>query len=116
MLDVSSHTTLTRTSLGEVSQLTDPNQHAWPSAYDAMGWPASSADPLGRASSYSYDVRNRLTHVTLPIGSLDVTFDAAGRTTGHSYSDGTALTYSYDDADRLTGGTARPSRTTPAGG
>lgn len=103
--DVTSETDLAHTPLGEVSRLTDPNRNAWPSTYDPQGRPASDADPLGRTTTYAYDSRSRATHAELPLGSVNLTFDAASRLTARAFSDGTAMSYTYDDANRLTGAT-----------
>jgi YD repeat-containing protein len=89
------------TPLGEVSQLTDPNLNAWPRAHDPQGRLTSAADPLSRTTGYTYDSRSRLTHSDLPVGSVDITYDAASRVTGRSFSDGTTFSYAYDDANRL---------------
>jgi YD repeat-containing protein len=104
--DVTSETDLSRTSLGEVQQLTDPNRNGWPAAYDPQGRPTSAADPLTRATTYEYDPLSRPIHIGRPDGSArQITYDPAGRVTGESYTDGTSFTYSYDDANRLTGAT-----------
>jgi YD repeat-containing protein len=100
--DVTSETDLVRTSLGEIAQLTDPNHNGWPATYDPDGRVTSAADPLARTSSPTYDARDRVTHVQLPLGSEDVVLDAASRVTGVNYSDGTLLSFTYDDGDRLT--------------
>jgi YD repeat-containing protein len=105
LLDATSRTDLARNSLGEVSQLTDPNRNPWPSGYDTGGRLTSAADPLGRTSSYDYDARGRLIHGTLPLGAASLQYDRADRLVGESFADGTALSWSYDDANRLTGAT-----------
>ena len=103
--DATSETDFARTALGEIGQVTDPNHHAWPASHDADGRITSSADPLGRTTSYAYDAAGRMTHATLPLGSSDVGFDAAGRPASIGFSDGTLLQYAWDDAGRMVGGT-----------
>jgi len=104
--DVTSETDFSRTSLGEVQQLTDPNRNGWPATYDPQGRPTSASDPLTRTTTCDYDPLSRPLHIGRPDGSVhQITYDPAGRVTGESYTDGTSFTYSYDDANRLTGAT-----------
>ena len=99
-----SETDFGRTALGEIASVTDPNHNGWPAVYDLDGRMTSSADPLARVTGYAYDAAGRMTHATLPLGSGDFGFDAAGRPTTIGFSDGTLLTYAWDDANRAIGG------------
>ena len=103
--DATSETDFTRTPLGEIGQVNDPNHNPWPSSFDPDGRMLSSSDPLARTSSYAYDAAGRLTHAILPLGSADVGFDLAGRPTSLGFSDGTLLNFVWNDANRMTGGT-----------
>jgi YD repeat-containing protein len=104
--DVTSETDAPRTPLGEVSQITDPNRHAWTRNYDPQGRLTSDADPLTRSTSVSYDALSRPVHVGRPDGTVQqIDYDPAGRIMGESFTDGTSFTYTYDDANRLTGAT-----------
>ena len=93
-----------RTSLGALSQFTDPNRHASPFSYDNAGRLTGAADPLGRLSSYSYDSRNRLIHATLPVNAASLSYDGANRLVGVAITDGTTLGFGYDDANRQISG------------
>ena len=103
--NATSETDFTRTPLGQIAQVSDPNHNPWPSIFDQDGRMTSSSDPLARTSSYAYDAAGRLTHATLPLGSADVAFDAAGRPASLSFSGGTVLNFSWNDANRMTGAT-----------
>ncbi|HEY3216120.1 MAG TPA: DUF6531 domain-containing protein [Candidatus Eisenbacteria bacterium] len=108
LLDVTSEAQLTRTALGEVGSIRDPNLKLWPFAYDPQGRPTSRTDPLARSTSLSYDSRSRLSHVATPVGSGDFTYDPAGDYLECQWLDAAgsvALSYAYDDARRLTAAT-----------
>ena len=102
----SSETDFSRTALGEVSQVTDPNRNVWPRSYDPQGRLISSADPLGRGTTYQYDGLSRVIHIGRSDGTVQqIDYDPAGRVTAESYTGGPALSYAYDDANRLTSAT-----------
>lgn len=94
-------TTYTRNALGLITRVTDPNGNFWDRTYDEMGRLVSIIDPLSNTTTYAYDNRSRVSTVTLPGSTLDITYDAAGNIIQKSYSDGTDLVYSYDDNNRL---------------
>ena len=94
----------TRNELGRVTAVTDAAGNDWVSTYDDEARKTSQADPLGNQLTYQYDERDRLDHVDLPgaMGTLDLTYDAAGRLQAQTYSDGTTLTYGHDTTGRMT--------------
>jgi len=118
-------TTLERTDLGAISRIVDPNGSAWLRRYDPAGRMTSSVDPLGRATSFSFQ-GNRVSRIDLPdttaapqaspagrqssgrsagravsLGSVQFTY-AGGGLTRAQYSDSIDLAYTYDAANRLT--------------
>jgi RHS repeat-associated protein len=70
-----------------------------------LGRITSRTDPLKQTTSYTYDSRNRVGSVTLPLGSAQYSYDAAGNLTSLKYSDGTNLTYTFDADNQLTAAT-----------
>ncbi len=93
---------VTRNELGLVSTTTDANGNVSQRTYDKAGRLTGFTDPLSRSYSYTYDSRNRVTSMMMPLGSVQFTYDAAGNRTQVSYSDGTILKYTYDALNRLT--------------
>jgi RHS repeat-associated protein len=83
--------------VGHVTQVT---------AWNGAGQPTSITDPNGIVTNLAYDVRNRLTTVTVnPGASQAVTtmeYDAAGQVTKVTAPDGSFLQYTWNDARRLT--------------
>jgi RHS repeat-associated protein len=73
---------------------------------NADGTPATSTDPDGGQTSYSYNSRHQLTTVTPPAsGSLKpitITYDGFGRISTVADGNGNTVTYTYDLADRIT--------------
>jgi len=61
------------------------------------------ADSVNGTITRSYDSLDRLTEETTPQGTVDYTYDAAGRRASMTVAGQTAVTYAYDDANRLTG-------------
>jgi RHS repeat-associated protein len=96
-----------RNALGLVTQITDPLGNPWMYAYDAQGRRTSQTDPLGNQSTYQYDPLSRVDRLDFPggMGSVDVTYDSAGRILQRSYSDGTLVDLTYDTVGRATSGT-----------
>lgn len=90
-------------SMREVENTTDPRGFDWSRSHDAHGRRVGDSDPLGNGSSYAYDERNRLVTVDLPgaLGTLNVSYDGAGRLVQRAYADGTTIDYVYDAHDRL---------------
>ena len=91
-----------RNVLGQITTVTDPNGSIWERAYDTQGRLTFFADPLANATSIDYDAVNRASRITLPEGTLDLTYDAFGNVTRKLYSDGTNLNYSYDQRNLIT--------------
>ncbi len=91
----------TRNDLGLITRVTDPNGNNWDCDYNPLGFPTTCTDPLLNTTSYAYDSRNRLSGVTFPEGTLDITRDEIGNVTRRLYSDSTDLQYTYDDNGRL---------------
>jgi RHS repeat-associated protein len=91
----------TYTDLGQLARMTDANGGAWTRRYDAHGRLTAKTDPLNRTISYSYDNRQRPSRVSLPEGSMELSYDAAGNLARRAYGDGTEHRFSYDDNNRL---------------
>ena len=104
-LNAASETQYARTALGEVGTLTDPNHNPWQRGFDTQGRLSGTSDPLSRSSGFAYDSRSRLSHMDLPVGSADLTYDPASRVMSVAFPSGPALGFAYDDANRLTSAT-----------
>jgi len=100
------NTTYTRNSLGNIIQVTDPNNNNWQSGFNAMGLRTSSTDPLGNTQTMAYDTRNRLATITYPDGTLRTTYyDPAGNLISSSYNGGSLVfNYTYDANNRMLSG------------
>lgn len=96
--------TFTRNDLGLITARTDGNGQVWRSETDRRGRITSLTDPVGGASTVTWDNMNRVSEITLPgeMGKYTVTRDPAGNITREAWSDGAEKTYSYDDAGRVT--------------
>ncbi len=88
-------TKLQRDPVGRVTAMTSPNGNTWSFAYDVNGNRTKLTDPLGVAISFTY-TQNLLSGITLPLGTANVTTDAAGHITKREFSDGTTISSSYD--------------------
>jgi RHS repeat-associated protein len=88
-------------NLGRTAAITSPNGNAWTLSRDALGRISSITDPLGNATTRSY-TGTRLMGMTLPLGTLALTRDKAGRVTQRKYSDGTTINGAYDSMGLLT--------------
>lgn len=70
--------------------------------YTQSGQRSSMTDASG-TTNYFYDLRDRLTRKTAPVGTLTYTYDGAGNLTSitSSNTNGTSVYYSYDALNRL---------------
>jgi RHS repeat-associated protein len=68
------------------------------------GTVASSTDPNGNVTSYSYNSLGELTGIDhpAPLGDESFTYDAVSRVKTHTDGKGQVATFSYDKADRVT--------------
>lgn len=80
-------------ALGQVTQFT---------SYDANGRITGLLDPNGVVTSFTYDLRGRLTGKTVGGEATGYTYDPAGQLIQVSLPDGSSLAYTYDPAHRLT--------------
>jgi len=71
--------------------------------YTETGKRRTMSDASG-TTTYSYDIRDRLTSKQTPQGTLNYTYDPTGGLTGmlSSNADGVSVNYEYDDQYRLT--------------
>lgn len=70
--------------------------------YDLLGRVTQQADPLLKASNYTFDDVNRtVTKTNANILAITSAFDPKGRLTTKTYPDSTTLTFVYDDAGRV---------------
>ena len=89
-------------ALGLATSVTDPVGNVWNRSFDGLSRLTSATDPLNRKTSLAYDSRQRISTITLPNGTAQYSYDAAGNVTALKYSDGTSLTYTWDADNRLT--------------
>jgi RHS repeat-associated protein len=109
---------------GSLHHQYDASNHVTTYAYDPLGRVISVSDPLGRTTSYSYDLagnlRTRQTQggdcgASPPTGCTTYSYDAANELSAVNYSDGTTPDVSnitYDpDGERIamTDGTGQPT-------
>src|SRR5215471_532983 len=100
-------TTCTYDTSGFVSSVTDVLGHVTTiTSNNAWGGPLSSVDANGITTNFSYDLRGRLTGVTINPGASQAvygfTYDNAGNLTVVTRPDSSTLTYAYDNAHRIT--------------
>ncbi|WP_295909443.1 RHS repeat-associated core domain-containing protein [uncultured Xanthomonas sp.] len=85
-------TTYAYNGLGDLTKLTSPDAGTTAYTYDSAGKRATQTDARNVKTSYGYDALNRLTQVTYPTTSLNVsyTYDASQTTcaTGETYGIG----------------------------
>lgn len=91
---------------GQATRIVDPNTNQWNWTYDASGRLTTATDPLGGATTYTYDNRNRYASIAYPaaLGSETLSYDARNHLTQRNYSDGTLIGYAYDTLGRITSG------------
>ena len=87
---------------GQITTITDPNGSEWRMAYDVEGRMTSTTDPLANTVTFEYDSRDRVSRKSLPLGTLEINYDATDNVVRELYSDGTDLAYEYDAIGRLT--------------
>jgi YD repeat-containing protein len=89
---------------GQLKQVTDALGHTTEiSRYNAHSQPEEVIDPNGLVTTLVYDVRQRLTSLTVGSETTSYSYDPAGLITRVTGPDGAYLAYTYDDAHRLTG-------------
>jgi RHS repeat-associated protein len=73
-------------------------------ANGTKGTPATSTDPNGNVTNYSYNTKGELTGIDhlAPLGDESFTYDAVSRVATHTDGKGQVATYSYDKQDRVT--------------
>ena len=97
----------TRSDLGQLTNVKDPDNANWGFEYSNMGRPTSNTDPLSNVRSYTYDSRGRVSELRFPDhteGNPDkvvFTYDGASNVTRLAFSGGPTLDYSYDSLNRL---------------
>ena len=94
-------------SHGFVSSITDQLGHVTSiTSANGRGEPLTSVDPNGITTNYTYDLRGRLTSITVNPGSgqsvTGLSYDSAGNITQITAPDGSTLSYAYDNAHQLT--------------
>jgi RHS repeat-associated protein len=100
-------TTYAYDTSGFVNSVTDVLGHITTiTSNNGWGEPLSSVDANGITTNYGYDLRGRLTAITINPGSSQAaygfTYDDAGNLTVVTRPDSSTLTYGYDDAHRVT--------------
>jgi len=96
-------TTYTRNSLGNITQITDPNDNDWHSSFNNQGLRTSRTDPLNNIKTTTYDNRNRPATITYADSVIQTLgYDSADNLTSRSYSGGgPVFNFSYDGNNRL---------------
>lgn len=100
-------TTYAYDSNGFVNSITDVLGHTTTiSSNNGWGEPLTSVDANSITTYYAYDLRGRLTGVTVNPGANQAvygfTYDNAGNLTVVTQPNGSSLTYAYDNAHRVT--------------
>jgi RHS repeat-associated protein len=100
-------TTYAYDTSGFVNSVTDVLGHTTTiGSNNGWGEPLSSVDANGITTNYGYDLRGRVTGITINPGAgqavYGFTYDNAGNLTVITRSDGSTLTYAYDNAHRVT--------------
>lgn len=86
--------TLTDTATGQT--------RTWAWSYNPQGLAATSTDPLGAVSTYTYDSAGNLTSLKNPLGQeSSFSFDAAGRVLSQTEPGGLLTRYGYDSRGRV---------------
>lgn len=80
--------------------------------YDPHGNPLEIVDPNGTHSLYTYDLRQRLTHIQVGDETTQFTYDGVGQLTRVTHPDGSTHGYDYDNAHRLIAETDAKGRRT----
>jgi len=93
--------TFERDALGRVLSET-VNGRATTYTYDTVGHRTQRATPSGLLSQWTYDPTGRPTHLDNGAGTLNCTYDAAGRETERRVGDDVTLGQIWDETDRLT--------------
>ncbi len=94
---------------GDLYQIVDPLGHATTiDQYDASGRPLQMTDANGIVTTFTYSNRGWLTSQTITPASgtaqtTNYSYDAVGKLTKVTLSDGSTISFSYDGAHRLTG-------------
>ena len=86
---------------GDVTSMTDPTSKTWTMLYNTNGDLIKGTDPLGNATSYTYDGTGRRTSMVSPRGNA-AGADPAAFTTGYTYNPAGALTKSTNPLGRAT--------------
>jgi RHS repeat-associated protein len=107
LADSGDTTTYAYDSSGFVTSVTDVLGHTTTiSSNNGFGEPLSSTDANGILTNYSYDLRGRVTGITVNPGAgqavYGFTYDNAGNLTVVTRPDNSTLTYGYDNAHRVT--------------
>jgi RHS repeat-associated protein len=106
ILDPLNHaTTIAYYSTGLIQSITDAQNNTTSYAYDSRGNRTSVIDPINGSAhptTFTYDPMSRLTGITYPNGtSAGFAYDSRGRRISATDQNGKTTTYAYDDADRL---------------
>jgi len=87
---------------GEVTAVTDPDDHTISYAYDGDGNLIKVTDPDGNVTSYAYNGDNHQTKTARPDGTAELSsYDADGNLTGQTNGVGQVTSYSYDALSRV---------------
>lgn len=91
-------------ALGRLTSQTPPSpEFAVGYGYDLLGQPTTISRPGdGVTVTWTYDALGRLTSDGQPFGGMSYQYDAAGRRTRETWSDGFFVTYEYDLTGAMT--------------
>ena len=97
------HDCTTGAECGQVASVIDAEGHATSyDAYDAHGKPVQVTNSNGQQITFAYDLRQRMTSVTVAGATASFSHDAKGNVTRITNADGTFVDFERDAADRLT--------------
>jgi RHS repeat-associated protein len=95
-------TNYTYNSSQQLTSATSPDSGKTTYTYDAMGYPLTITDPMGRVTTYGYDNDERQTSATAPDGGVTKSvYDQAGNLTSQTDANGNTYTYAYDADNRV---------------
>lgn len=92
-----------RNAYGQVVTILDPMQRRWLREYNQQGLLTANVDPLGKLHQYSYNNKNLPDEIRMPVGTVQIDYNAEDKVVRMEYTDGSIRHFSYDTTGRLQG-------------